>query len=630
MKIIFIHEHSRYARIYRSSTVFEASEFGLVKTGWVWSMLKERGLQTHLQRGPTRDITTIHRCLKLLATSYEWTEFANLKFGKFTIEELVGKFHLCDEVLIAEGITQHQIKRWTSCLRNWSLDFLRKQGMPRYDRFRVLFQSRLQYPRKHGRKLISDYVDASDDTLPPVGASPGADVQKMRQAMVKRFDHDIHDLMRACESELEEFAKLSSYVERAIRSVDEKIVQKAIAASKGQSMAWRGVAKLDPLTIEAAYLALLVRSYSERVTDEKYRTLNGASAVASNMTARLGIKNCKRLTAITLHSQFGSPLTVLACAFAIQLRTAWNISSIFSLTTANVVWLENEVEIQGIKTKTDDLTPIERIEKDSLAYRALSFLHARLGELKKLNWVSADEQHLWLSPSSARKGRLLAYSAWSKALIEFQGKHKLPRFSLEQVRNQVLAREVVSSGGSLETTRRRAGHRSISVTGHYLDQLLLHRLNSSINLEFQRRLEQSIEMRLKSPSSISDREHKQDLLYPVGDGSSCTNPLKPPSSDYLGSTMCTGKHCHIGDGCVNRRVVIDHDRLEEVIRMSFFYERNWRSLLAKNEQSFQRHHLPAFLFNVSLLGILKRGPYKHVVRTLEIQILEGAANDAKN
>jgi hypothetical protein len=94
--------------------------------------------------------------------------------------------------------------------------------------------------------------------------------------------------------------------------------------------------------------------------------------------------------------------------------------------------------------------------------------------------------------------------------------------------------------------------------------------------------------------------------------------------------MCTGKHCHIGDGCVNRRVVIDHDRLEEVIRMSFFYERNWRSLLAKNEQSFQRHHLPAFLFNVSLLGILKRGPYKHVVRTLEIQILEGAANDAKN
>jgi hypothetical protein len=628
MKIIFLHELSRYARTYRSSTTFEALELGLVKQGWLWEMLQERGEQTHLQRGPSRDITTIYRCLKLLSKSAEWTEFANLKFGKFTIEELVGKFHLCDEVLIAEEITQHQIKRWTSCLRNWSLDYLRKRGMPRYDRFRVLFQSRLQYPRKHSRKLISDYTDESEEMFPPLGASPGADIQKMRQAMAKRLDHDINNLMQACDYELNEFIKLSDYVASAIASVDEGIVQKAIAVWKGESLSWRGIAKLNPLTFEAAYLAVLVRSYSGTLTVGEYRELPRASVVSTELTARLGLKNCKRLATTTLHSQFGSQLAVLACAFAIQLRTAWNISSIFSLSAANVVWLENEVEIQGVKTKTDDLTPIERIEKNSLAYRALLFLHERLDKFKKFNWVSADEQHLWLSPTVARKGRLLAYSAWSRSLIDFQKKHSLPRFSLEQVRNQVLAREAVSSGGSIESARRRAGHRNISVTGHYLDQLLLHRLNSSINLEFQRRLEQSVQMRLKEQSAVDEKEREQDLLYPVGDGALCANPTNPPSIAYLGSDMCSGKNCHVGEGCVNRRIVIDHARLEEVIRMGVFYERNWRDLLAKNEESFQKHHLPAFLFNISLLGILKRGPYKHVVRTTEARILEGVANAA--
>ena len=238
----------------------------------------------------------------------------------------------------------------------------------------------------------------------------------------------------------------------------------------------------------------------------------------------------------------------------------------------------------------------------------------------KLKWLPKSEGRLWLNAIYARAGRAEPMIGWGSELAKFRADFDLPNFSLEQMRVQTLALEAVQRGtGSAQVS---AGHRSIGTTGAYIDQLLLQRLNSSVNLEFQLRIEAEI--------IDGDNESRQwpSLLFPVGDGSSCTDPTNPPFDEYLKKGACDGARCHSGNGCSSNKVKIDIHRVEEAVRTSFYYDSNWNRLHDQNVDAFVDRHLPNMIFNFALLEVLKRGPYGHLVRTAVGRIEElGVANE---
>jgi len=62
---------------------------------------------------------------------------------------------------------------------------------------------------------------------------------------------------------------------------------------------------------------------------------------------------------------------------------------------------------------------------------------------------------------------------------------------------------------------------------------------------------------------------------------------------------------------------ITADRIEEVARTKTYYEQNWNRLANENEVAFEQVHLPRMEFVFGLYGIIKRGPYRHLLNQYE-------------
>jgi hypothetical protein len=319
---------------------------------------------------------------------------------------------------------------------------------------------------------------------------------------------------------------------------------------------------------------------------------------------------------------FGSYATRIASQILLAEHTGWNGSSIVSLNERCISGASPPLEIQSFKSKTDDHTPISVVEANDVgALRALNHLQDRLSWLKKLRLVSVEEIRYWINHGPLLKGHKppTEYVSFAADLTKFQKRYGLPSFSINQIRKQVLAKISVETGG-LDAARRKAGHGSIRITGGYLDQLLLQRMNSSINLEYQKKLEASIVYEVELTSAGREREQGKSLFFPIGDGATCANPADPPELSYLSAGICTAKNCHVDGGCRNRELRVTNSRIEEAIRTEIYYVDNWERLLSENPDRFYEYALPAMLFSIAFLGALRQGPYAHVVTRIEMQV----------
>jgi hypothetical protein len=286
------------------------------------------------------------------------------------------------------------------------------------------------------------------------------------------------------------------------------------------------------------------------------------------------------------------------------------------LTLDAVQTIDRGVLIQGFKTRTGDHTPIAHIApSDAAAIWAIRFLVRRLDALQKYGFVPPGSKSLWLGSRYSKDGPRLFIA--SNALHSFQKRHRLPQFSFDQIRPEVIAASVVN--GEIENGRRIAGHVGISTTGHYLDQLLLNRLNSAINLEFQKRLERSVRWNIREESSQEVSPALLDLA-PIGDGASCRDPQHPPVAAWFDNTGCKAQDCHRGNGCPNREILIDADRIREIALTTRYYRKSWKELAEENWERFEKQHLPALIFNTTLKSIVRRGPYGFLFRTIEGEI----------
>nr|WP_314707595.1 hypothetical protein [uncultured Comamonas sp.] len=440
---------------------------------------------------------------------------------------------------------------------------------------------------------------------------------------------DFRRISAACAAEFSEFERLSGYCSDLLLQNVEDVVRRWVERSaRGQPLtpAERRHFQLAPTRdLEIAYVKVLHSALAEGTHTARKWIVRRSVQLVGRIThgAQLtllggGVPQLVRASSV---GAFG---TVMAALLVIKMRAGWNVGAVLELTENDVKRVRHGFRVQGFKSKTDDFTP-EWIATDSdeIASRAIRFLLGRLEKMREFGWIQGLGHSLWLSPPAWPGDKVQMYRGWSFALRSFCDRHGLPRFSAEQVRNQALAIESLKVGG-LEASRRVAGHVRLKTTALYVDQLMLQRLNAAVNLEFQRKLESSVEFRLDSQHRPEERN--DDLLYSVGDGSSCINPRSPPREVMALNGVCRGHECHTEAGCSNRKVVVNSDRIEELVRTIAFYERHWKRLLDENEDLFRVSHFPRFMFVMALEGIVRRSPYRSFLKAAT-EALNGRLNE---
>ncbi|WP_431099028.1 hypothetical protein [Polaromonas aquatica] len=463
-----------------------------------------------------------------------------------------------------------------------------------------------------GRQLISDLTSVSEhqENSLPIGAIEHTDAVDLKNQTREKMRRDVDEIKRVCMDVLTRY--LASC--ESLRTCRQRIIDTEVEEALRAKIRHLSNHKLQANFTEAEKIDLItlylrIDSNLRPPIELGRGGYPYCKAIADNFLERIALKKTTFRAAMRI--EISPPVEVLvACTLLIQIHTAWNISSVLDLNNRDIRSTVAPYEIQSRKWKVLEETPVSFVEKvDVEIALAISVLKGRLEALKARGWVNSNEDSLWLSCGDTRRKKLKPIVGWSAALRKFQEQYKLAHFSHEEVRNQMLGLESLEKG-SVFAAMHSAGHKSIATTGGYIDKILLQRVNSAVNLEFQRRWETSITYEFSNSAARLKR-------VPIGDGSSCADMKAPPKADWMEFGICTAKRCHSEGGCSNRQIVIDLLRIEEVAKTKRYFEKNWERLLNANPQAFEAYQLPAMLFNIGLFGALKNGPYRHLLKESE-------------
>jgi len=585
----------------------------LRSTGWAWQALGHQAYVGDIKPVYRSKILSALRTLTLVPHHSRANRLLNLPLAELRMQDVLDVFVEL-EVLLAEDRKLAPSSRaiMSSYARTLLSDYLKFAEFRGAQRLTILFRTKLPQP-KVGRALISDLPvsDGVGGVNPPSGAVSHTSLDSLRKQTVDILEKPLTLILAACQSVIEKRRAFESRKLQLLETQPDPVAiahlvdWHAIGERKKILNSMREWAHSVPVELLAhAYLHLIYfwlpclgvasprQTLRRQEVDEYLRTATGIDVEGDFLAFPA-----------TIRSQ-----EVTACLLAIQEATRWNVSSVLELTESSIFERDSILELRSIKTKTNQLTPPAILGKeDAVALSAVTFLRERLQALKSMRWVGEQEVRLWINPGRG----IDPFAAWPRQAKNFQVRHRLPKFSLEQIRTQRLTADAASRGE--KAAQAAAGHASLSTTSIYIQQLLTSRLSSAINLEFERRIEAEIR---------EQNDHGQSYLYAVGDGSSCISPQHPPFAEYLESGVCDAKRCHWGDGCPNNKIVINRMRIEELLRTEYYYRNNWKRLYERSPSGFTANELPTMIFVLTLHGVLRRGPYAHEVRLVR-EMLEG-------
>lgn len=540
----------------------------------------------------------------------EWKVVSRSTLAELEPESL-GRLFAQFEEYLSGHYGSYQASRISGRTRKEILDYLAVASPEvRFLRFEAIYATKLRTPQSPGRGLISDSIlYANEEALPPVSALSHSTASELRLKTRQRLQSDLDRIAIACLRELDDYEiALRKFASLRAQHLKPKFLAWATGLTPYASGGGR-LKRLPQRTLES--MAILFLKVDAGLMEAPAFMREGytfSDQVAPILCGKLEISPVPFENALRFDAH--PPRTCLiACVLLLMIKTRWNVGAVMDLLSDSAKRATLPYEIQSIKSKTGDETPPVLIgEEDEGAVRAINFVERRLSLLKAREWVSKEERKLWLSPRREKgTGKTIQLSNLAQALLLFRLKHGLPRFSFEQVRDQALTIATLGRGG-LAAGMESAGHSRLATLTSYVQGLITERLNAATNLEFQRRWDAAIRYRIESSSIEAGTR-----IVPIGDGASCVNPGVPPDESWLQLGACDAQKCHDGDGCPNRRLVINAHRVEEVVRTRQFYFGRWQQLASGNPQAFLRHHLPGMLFNLVLYEALKRGPYRHLI-----------------
>jgi len=594
-----------------------------IKPGtWAYEMLLEIAESSRTVPIQRSIVSALEIAFSVIASTREWINLGQTPIEKLDMTKVLEVFRIF-EARIAEGCLSKRSQAGAARqFRELVRTYLSSQKRcPQAIDLLHPFRSKITY-RRVPRMLISDMVANNMDgaSAAPIGALRHQTVAQLKETTKTRLESDLRMIEDACEKEFRDYDRQCAWLgEISDRHPEMKGAHDMLWQRGGKSEnGLRGLfSSMDADQLLAFYLAHANSTRQDRNTPPfgirdrpgGYRVLEYARTFGHD-------SRVSKLRQLLLLPQLGTGTMMLSCLLVLQIHTGWNSSSVLSLRRRDVQDINGIFQLQGFKSKSDDHTPISFVTpRDRAAHYALTFLLRRLNELQIRNFVSTEQDSMFMGTIGYYD--TLRIFAHQRALSSFQKRHALPKFSLEQIRVQVLAIASLGAGG-IESARRIAGHKNISTTSGYLiEQVLLTRLNSSINLEFQERLEASViyASSLKAGAARDIKFEKEFfLLYPVGDGSLCRHPQKPPTPEWLVGEVCSAENCHTAAGCGNNVLFIDEKRIEEVAATSLFYESSWQRLQEGSRFKFLEVHSRAMLFNLALAGFIERGPYRHLLK----------------
>jgi len=629
--LIFQTKITRYGEVRVYSWTFLADELRLSASGWLWSKLV---LEEERQRRLGQTVW-LHQmqgflwALKLLARNDEILSILNLPERKVATQQIllllsaVAKF-LADNPDYSKERRRSLFGQFKSVIAHLFRVFPASNVHPQHF---VRFKSQLGRGSRKPRKLIGDLPSTPPRSSYPIGATPFDTVRQLRAEMAETLRRDLQNVKDACCEELKLFSVERDY----LTSVGEMAIDLDVnfwldkfkkgslhrGKQKGPGQDFYGLIRDQPEVVLSLYVKIAA------ITSTAGANEGGLSFEGSEQIVQ-ALLEPREAPIIRFRQYISLPFRacsreIFAALLLVQSYTGWNISSVLQMDINDLEDMPKKGDkafvIQGFKTKTDEQTPRFVVEPNMLELRySLSIVKWNYTQLKTYQFLDPDETRIWFGWSQGNKIHdqlMMGHQRW---LVEFCDRYGLPRFSYEQVRTQVLA-SAYSSTGSHELTRHIAGHASLYSTAHYLDQLLLARMNSAINVEFARRIEHTIIYNFEQASSQHESEGE-----PTGDGTTCSDPKNPPDLSFFDGEQCDARSCHVGDGCKNRKIILDLDRLHELVRKRCYFRENWQRLHSENPHAFEKYIFPNFIFVERLCFLIENGPYKRLMLSLQAEV----------
>ena len=302
---------------------------------------------------------------------------------------------------------------------------------------------------------------------------------------------------------------------------------------------------------------------------------------------------------------------LVSIAVLICLKTAWNKSSVHSLLISGITKISSSrYELQSMKTKTDDETPVYEVvrSRDPILFKSIELLlwhHSQLREIFKTN-----EERIFISRNKKKCSVFFPLEA-TNLNNNFVKIYDVPKFSASDLRSSQAGVTILTTN-DIQAVRELLGHKDISTSAEYLENSVFFQLNEARVLEFQRRIDATITFIDGGELLIGSRGLKgqhvdENLIIEeiVGDGSRCNNPYDSPAPNAKKGELCDGLYCHIDGGCKNNVIRVGLDDIELALRTRKYYQARWIQLYEKNPKNFAQLHVPKIIFMHVLLAYTK-------------------------
>ena len=610
----------RYGAVYHREIVFDLAALGLKKRSWFVALLRDFKAESEVSEISATTVEEMRSAIELLVDNPSAKRLLNQSAKQTTAADIRRLFQLSEELVT--GAEKVILMRARASLR--SFFFTRAHTVcfaEPMDAQRVRFKPKLPLVKGNPRPLLSDLHDITDPNANlPIGALAATTAKQITNAVKERAEFDLQRIRTACIVDMTAAAALRL---RAKELRDTSI------RSDHLSRIRRNVPKCGPvgrdfprfgITAEIVLIGMLKIIYTESLATSRATIAPYYYVPMSRKVRAIFLDGTASFTSDRLlEIEYRACTEELFAAFQLlQTYLGWNWDSVSSLKADEIdLSTPGIVVLQSSKSKTDDDTPVCSIDLSEPGVQmAIDLLLWNLKQLVACGFIDLAEQRLWSTRTINRSKQRYGYICPINRLKDFIKRHALPKYSLEQVRTQVLFCVSLSKGG-IEAARLQGGHASYGTTQRYVGNIVQDRISSALNLEFSKRLEAEIHYLYRDGTTIAP---EVTLLKPIGDGASCINPRAPPLDRSKTPDSCTAKSCHVKGGCPNRRIVLDDSRVEEVLRLNLYYTRNWQRLMQANPEEFVVHTLPRIAFNAALLLALQRGPYATRVMQLSVKI----------
>lgn len=426
-------------------------------------------------------------------------------------------------------------------------------------------------------------------------------------------DGRIHSIAHSCEVDIQKYEELCQYQESLLSISISQDVRAQVIRRIERNSNLTGWGVYDEATLAAVCLGYIdsVKYFAVGPSGMTYDNTNFKLPGPIHLPNQLliDIYQQGRSAQQWFFARYRLPSPVMTAMFLLLLcRTSWNMGSLGQMTTEGIQRKDGRLTLQGFKTKTDDDTPTYEVRRnDLLVQKIIVMLERNLEQLIAHKIVPMDEKRIWFGWQDTTAQEVKNHVSQT-CISLFCERHQIPWFVPSELR-PLNAASTYLQDQDLHAVQMLLGHSMLDTSESYLNQTLFFHLNEAKALQYQRVIEATIVFATKGDSAlismkIDENMVDSELLFPTGDGGTCSNPFDPPAGFLNGNKTCDGQRCHLNAGCRNYRLIIDARMLELAIRTRELYRSRWLDMLDKNEANFRKIHIPRIVFIHVLLKVV--------------------------